>query len=226
MARQLAFDLPSVTALGRDDFFVSPANAAAVASVDSWPTTRWRTLFLIGPKGAGKTHLAHVWSALSGAAHIQAIALRRADIPALAAHCLVVEDVQQIAGDDAAETALFHLYNLAKAEGGTLLLTAECEPQTMGLTLPDLESRLHQLGGVQLRAPDDALLAAVLMKLFADRQLNPRPDVIPYLTRAMERSFEAARTIVEALDTLALSEGRDVSRKLASEVMERQAELF
>jgi len=226
MAYQLVFDLPSSPALGRNDFFVSPANAAAVAMIDSWGATGWRNLLITGPRGAGKTHLAHVWSAVSGATHIKASSLAAADIAALAPCCLVIEDLQEIAGDTAAQTALFHLYNLAKAEGGTLLFTADAEPHLIGLTLPDLVSRLRQIGGVQLQAPDDDLLMAVLMKLFADRQLNPKPELIPYLTRNIERSFAAAYDIVEELDRVALSEGREVGRQLAIEVMERQAELF
>lgn len=226
MAYQLVFDLPSVPALGRNDFFVSPANAAAVAMIDSWSTSDWRSLLIIGPRGAGKTHLAHVWSVASGAAHINARSLATADIAALAPRCLVIEDLQEIAGDEAAQTALFHLYNLSRAEGGTLLFTADTEPHLIGLTLPDLVSRLRQIGAVQLQAPDDDLLRAVLMKLFADRQLNPKPELIPYLTRNIERSFAAAYDIVQELDKVALSEGREVGRQLAIQVMERQAELF
>ncbi|MBU2980700.1 chromosomal replication initiator DnaA [Lentibacter algarum] len=219
MPQQLTFDLPSKTALDRDDFFVSTANMAAVSIVDNWDKTVWRTLMVVGPKGSGKTHLCHVWSALSGARHIQARDLTESDVPVLATRAAVVEDIQEIAAIPEAQTALFHLYNMSKAEGGFLMMTANCVPQLMGLTLPDLTSRLHQVGIVNLREPDDALLSAVLMKLFADRQLNPKPDVLPYLARYMDRSFAAAHELVDALDKTALAEGRDVTRKLAGEVL-------
>ena len=226
MARQLTFDLPALQALGRDDFFVSPNNAGAVAMIESWQNWPSRKLMLIGPEGAGKTHLAHVWASLSGATIVQACDLTEIDIPKLAQSPVAVENIPAIAGLTTAQDALFHLHNLALAEGQSLLFTGTGEAQTWGLTLPDLLSRMQGTPAVALGAPDDDLLAAVLMKLFADRQLNPRPDVLAYLTKHMERSFSAARAIVADLDTIALSEGREVSRKLASEVLERQADLF
>jgi len=226
MARQLTFDLPALQALGRDDFFVSPNNAGAVAMIESWQNWPSRKLLLIGPEGAGKTHLAHVWASLSGAAIVQASDLTEIDIPKLAQAPVAVENIPAIAGLTTAQDALFHLHNLALAEGQSLLFTGTGEAQTWGLTLPDLLSRMQGTPAVALGAPYDDLLAAVLMKLFADRQLNPRPDVLAYLTKHMERSFSAARAIVADLDTIALSEGREVSRKLASEVLERQADLF
>ena len=226
MARQLTFDLPALQALGRDDFFVSPNNAGAVAMIESWQNWPSRKLLLIGPEGAGKTHLAHVWASLSGATILQACDLTEIDIPKLAQSPVAVENIPAIAGLTTAQDALFHLHNLALAEGQSLLFTGTGEAQTWGLTLPDLLSRMQGTPAGALGAPDDDLLAAVLMKLFADRQLNPRPDVLAYLTKHMERSFSAARAIVADLDTIALSEGREVSRKLASEVLERQADLF
>ena len=219
MARQLTFDLPSVPALGRDDFFVSPANAAAVAMIERWEDWPTRKLLLIGPEGAGKTHLAHVWAVLSGAQIIQASALADADIATLARGSVAVENVPTIAGQPEAEKALFHLHNLVLAEGPALLMTGTGEAAHWGLALPDLASRLQGTPAVALQEPDDTLLFAVLMKLFNDRQLNPKPDVLPYLARNMERSFAAAHALVDALDKAALAERRDVTRKLASEVL-------
>ncbi|GAW33268.1 chromosomal replication initiator protein DnaA [Roseovarius sp. A-2] len=224
MAQQLSFDLPVRPALGREDFFVSPANAEAVAMIEGWQGWPSRKLILAGPAGAGKTHLTHVWAALSGAQVIAARDLPDADIPALAQGPVAVEDARQIAGDRAAENALFHLHNLTLAEGHALLITARGAPHLWGLTLPDLASRMQGTLLSELRAPDDALLSAVLMKLFADRQLSPSPDTIPYLARRIERSFEAARDIVAALDARALAETRPVTRSLAARVLDKRAD--
>ena len=56
-ARQLSFDLPTRTALGRADFFVSPANAEAVALIEGWHGWPSRKLVVAGPAGAGKTRV-------------------------------------------------------------------------------------------------------------------------------------------------------------------------
>lgn len=215
MSKQLNLTLPVRTALGRDDFFVSPANAMALGLVESWPNWPGGKLLLSGPAGAGKTHLTHVWAARSGAGIVSARDLGQADIPTLAGGPVAVEDVPEIAGGDAAQTALFHLHNLVLAEGHSLLLTGHGDPKHWGLTLPDLKSRMQGTTVATLDEPDDTLLAVVLAKLFNDRQLMPHPDVIPYLIGRMDRSFDAARQIVEQLDTLSLSEQRPLTRALA-----------
>ena len=221
MAQQLRFDLPARPALGREDFFVSPANAAAVGMIEGWQAWSARKLVLSGPSGAGKTHLTHVWAALADAQVIAAPDLAGADIPALAAQNVAVEDAQLIAGHKAAEEALFHLHNLTLAEGHSLLITADKPPKRWGLNLPDLASRMQGTALVALDPPDDDLLAAVLMKLFADRQLSPAPETIPYLIPRMARSFEAARSVVAALDDAALDTGRPINRTLARQVLDK-----
>jgi chromosomal replication initiation ATPase DnaA len=219
-ARQLPLPLPARTALGREDFFVSPANAMAVAMIEGWQDWASRKCVLTGPEGAGKTHLAHVWAAQSGARIVAAADLPDADIPALATGCVCIEDVDRVAGDMAAERALFHLHNLVLAEGHALLLTARAAPWHWPLALPDLKSRVQGTQAAALPEPDDALLAALLAKLFGDRQIVPAPDVIPYLLGRMPRSYRAAQRIVAALDREALARKGAVTRPLAARVME------
>jgi chromosomal replication initiation ATPase DnaA len=218
MSRQLVLDLPARAAFGREDFFVSPANATALAALDldAWPGGQ---LVLIGPVGSGKTHLAHLWAHDAGAALIRADELARADIPALAArHAVVVEDGEALAGDRAGQTALFHLHNLM-GRSGRLLVTAAGPVRDWGLALPDLVSRLSAAPVARLEPPDDALLSAVLVKLFADRQIAVQPALIGYLLARMDRSIGAARDLVARLDARALAEGRAVTRALAAEVL-------
>jgi chromosomal replication initiation ATPase DnaA len=219
MTQQLSFDLPVRPALGREAFFVSPANAMAVVMIENWDQWAGRKLALIGPAGAGKTHLAHVWAAASGAQIIPARELVQADIPTLAQTPVAVEDIPAIAGDRAAEEALFHLHNLVLAEGRHLLVTADKPVLTWGLTLPDLLSRMQGTQSVTLEQPDDQLLTAVVAKMFADRQLMPSPETIAYMVSHMDRSFDAAGELVTRIDRAALDQKRPVTRSLAIEVM-------
>ncbi len=223
MAQQLGLALPSRTALGRDDFFVAPSNAIAAAMIDDWQNWAGRKLALTGPHGSGKTHLTHVWAAMSGARIITARDLAEADIPDLARSCVAVEDVPAIAGNPKAETALFHLHNLVLAEGHSLLLTGAPPVALWNLTLPDLTSRMGAAGSAALEAPDDMLLTAVLAKLLADRQLTPKPDLIPYLLPRMDRSFAAAGALVAALDAASLAQKKPVTRALAAQVLDKRA---
>ena len=225
MAQQLSFDLPAKTALGRDDFFVAPSNAMAVALLDpgfAWPSGK---LVLTGPTGSGKTHLAHVWASASGARIVQASDLCETKVPVLASGPVVVEDVPLIAQNTLAQEALFHLHNLVLANGFNLMMTGRAAPNLWGLSLPDLQSRVQAATHAELQPPDDALLAVVLAKLFNDRQITPKPDVIPYLVAHMDRSFAAAARIVEQLDRLSLAEKRTLSRPLAVRLMSEDPNL-
>ncbi|GGE49282.1 P-loop NTPase family protein [Actibacterium pelagium] len=218
MAEQLTLDLPVRAARGREDFFVSPANAVALAQLDDWRNWPQNKLVLVGPEGAGKTHLAHVWATATGARIVPANALAQTEIPDLAG-AVVVEDADQIAGQAEAENALFHLHNLVLAEGGHLLLTARSAPHYWATALPDLRSRMEATATATVNAPDDALLTALLIKLFSDRQLPVSAKLIAYLLPRIDRSFAAAADIVAKLDQAALASGRKISEKLAGELL-------
>jgi chromosomal replication initiation ATPase DnaA len=222
---QLAFDLPARPALGREAFFVAGPNRLALALVDRWPRWPERRLAVAGPPGAGKTHLAHVWAARSGAAILAAAALPGLDPAAVAADAaLVVEDADRPDAPEAgarrpAELALFHLANRLAAGGGSLLVTGREPPARWALGLPDLASRLAAAPVALIEPPDDALLAAVLVKLFADRGLLVGAEVIRFLVARIERSFGAAQAVVDRLDRLALARGRAVGLRLAADAL-------
>lgn len=220
MVRQLTFDLPHEVSFRRDDFLESPANAAALALVDRWPEWPKRAAAIIGPHGAGKSHLAAIWAERTGARTVSGHSLLRADVPAhLATGALVVEDITPGNVDEA---ALFHLFNLAREDDAYLLFTAPQRIDGAGFTLPDLVSRLRSIPSVTLAKPDDALLSAVLVKLFADRQLSIDEGVIAYLLPRIERSLAGAREVVSKLDKAALSRGRAVTKQLAAEILREE----
>lgn len=218
VSRQLVLDLASRPALGRSDFFVSRTNALALAQIDAWPAWPGRRLAVAGPEGSGKTHLAHVWAARSGARIIGAEELPGLDIGAVEDDAaFVVEDADGLWGH-AAEEMLFHLCNRL-ARRGSLLVTGREPPARWDLRLPDLASRLAVASVARLDLPDDDLLAAVLVKLFADRQLVVAPDVVRYIALRIDRAIPAADRVVTAIDRAGLAERRPVSLRLAGEVL-------
>lgn len=216
MSRQLIFDLPTQQALTRADFFVSPSNALALRTVESWADWPGRKLLLLGPGGSGKSHLAQIWATEAGATHLSASDLGNTDFGTLPNRPVVVEDADRIGH---AEEALFHLHNLVTAKAA-LLLTAAKPPRDWGLRLPDLISRMQATAIARLDPPDDGLLSAVLIKLFADRQIAVPVNLIPFLVSRMPRSIGAARGLVTALDARALALGRPITRPLAADVLD------
>jgi chromosomal replication initiation ATPase DnaA len=223
--RQLAFDLPAQAAYRRADFFASPTNAHALAAIDAWRDWPGGKLLLVGPPGAGKTHLAHLWADSAGAVIVPGAALAGADLPHLAhAGAVAVENAEAVAGIPEAEAALFHLHNLV-VQRGSLLLTARSPARDWGLCLPDLKSRVDAASVARLDAPDDALLSAVLVKLFADRQTLVQPSLIPWLVARMERSIGAARALVAELDARALAMGKPITKTTAKGLLDSDGSL-
>ncbi|WP_298292794.1 DnaA/Hda family protein [uncultured Litoreibacter sp.] len=221
MAEQLAFSLSTKPALGRDNFFVSEANQLAVTTLensDSWPNGK---LVLSGPAASGKTHLAHVWAGEVAARILPALNLSARDIAELATGPLVIEDIDTMTSDD--EVALFHLHNLMMAEGHPLLMTTATAPAAMSVGLPDLLSRLQGTALVALDPPDDALLSVVLLKLFADKQINLPSGLLDYVLPRIGRSFGAAREFVDAIDARALREGKPIGKRLAGDILRGDA---
>jgi chromosomal replication initiation ATPase DnaA len=220
---QLALDLELAPHFGRDDFLVSPANAVALQMIEAWPQWPDQLLLLLGPPGAGKSHLAAIWAATAGAETITGAMLAKADLSladltALAARpALVVEDAE---GIGSAEANLFHLLNLVREGKTSLLLTARQRPELWGLVTADLLSRLRLAPAVELGAPDHTLLNAVLAKLFCDRQLIVDAPVVDYLALHIDRSLDMARRIVALLDREALARGRKVTRAMARELLQ------
>ncbi len=219
MAQQLSFDLPSKPALGRADFLVAPSNQIAVAALDSWRDWPEGKLAIVGPEGAGKTHLAHVWAGEVSAEIVPARALADRDPHELAGSgAVVVEDAETIAKP--AEEPLFHLHNLLRQKGGALLLMSDTAPARWPIVLPDLASRMQATTVVEISPPDDMLLQAVMVKLFADRQIEVPANVPPYVLGRIERSFAAVGAAVAALDKAALEAGQGVTRPLAGRVLD------
>ena len=214
---QLPLDLRSRPSFARSDFLSSDRNIAAVEQIDRWPNWSSAALVLHGPAGCGKTHLAHLWCERASATLIAGETLTHAALPRL-----LEKDQCRVAIDDAhraSERALLHLYNSCVERQGSLLITARQLAGLWKIVLGDLRSRLRAIPAVAIEAPDDALLGAVLVKHFADRQLVVAPGLIVYLLRRIGRSFADAATVAAYLDAAALSTGGPITIPLARRVL-------
>lgn len=200
MIDQPPLPLAYAARLRPQDFAVSDANRTAarwLETPEAWPTPR---ALLIGPPGSGKTHLAALFTARTSGRVIDDADLHTDGEP------------------------LFHAWNAATPTT-PLLLTARSLPRGWAHSLPDLASRLSATPLVRLEDPDDALIAAVLEKHFADRGLKVGAEVVAWLTARIERSFAEAAAVVAALDAHALAERRDITVPLARELLEGQLKL-
>ena len=225
MVNQLTFDLalPPPT-YAREDFVVASGNREALAWIDRWPDWPAPVLALNGPAGCGKTHLGRIWAAHAGAKLLDGSDLDGksvADLTTLAASspAILIDHAER-----APEWALFHLYNLMRERRAHLLLISQEPPARWHIALPDLASRLRAAPAVSVTAPDDELLGSIILKQLADRQLHAGAGVVQYLVSHMERSADAARRVVAALDRRALAERREIDRRLAADVLNETSE--
>lgn len=216
MSQQLTFDLGLRPALSRDDFLVTPSNAAAVALIDQWPDWPSYAAVLVGPPGAGKSHLAEVWRQSTSALLEQSENLIIERVPdLLSSGSLVVENLHL---GTLPENALFHLLNFARQNGYSLLMTSAVWPLPF-VKLPDLHSRLQALPVAAIKPPDDVLLRGVLVKLFSDRQIAVDEGLIGYLLTRMPRSLDMARMLVDRIDRVALEQGVEVSKVFVGRIL-------
>jgi len=216
--RQLTLDLGHRPAFGREDFLVTPGNREAVDWIDRWPAWTGHALAIFGPAGCGKSHLVHVFALRAQARVLAPAEITVGNVPALTDGnaVLAIEDGDTVTD----QRGLLHLYNAVKEHGGHLLLASREPPARWAVDLPDLKSRLSAIPAVRIAPPDDALIEAVLVKLFADRQITVAPDVIVYLLRHMDRSFASARRIVAKADNVALTEKRAITIPLLRQVLD------
>ena len=223
---QLALDFPHRPSLGREDFMVAGCNIEAVSTIDLWPSWPYFSICIYGPSGCGKTHLANVFA--------QMVALNTPHpyrIPFIKANQLskdmvhsifdiskqiVIEDLHTLNNQE----ALFHLYNTYRDLGGNILFTSEMAPARINFSLPDLRSRMNIVPALEIKAPDDDLLMALLVKLFMDRQITPSQELINYLLKNIQRSFSYTRKVVEEIDNISLAKKRTISIAIAKEAIE------
>jgi chromosomal replication initiation ATPase DnaA len=212
---QLPLPFEHAPRYGLDDFMPSASNAEALAAVECWPAWPDRVQLLLGPPGSGKSHIARIWAARADAALLTPADLA-GDLDALAARNAVIEDADRVG---ISEAALFHYLNLVRERGLFLLITARERPAAWSLATPDLVSRLRLAPSVVIEPADDALMRAVLVKLFADRQLSVDASVIEYLALRLDRSLDAADRAVTALDRASLDRKRPITRPMAADLL-------
>lgn len=211
---QLPLNLPSTTGLGLEDLVVTQVNQSAVSFIESWPDWPGPIAILAGPVGVGKSHLAAVWANKAEAAFLPPPDDLSFSLEG--DRYFVVEDIQAGNFDD---TALFHLINAVRAQNGNLLLTSRTWPGNWGIELPDLQSRMKLAHLIELSEPDDQLLRGVMIKLFADRQIEVGSTVVDYLVLRMERSLACAQDLVGILDNLAMAQKRAITKPLAADAL-------
>ncbi len=216
--KQLPLIMPFRPIVGRDNFIISECNALALASIDQWPD--WpggcRALNLVGPPGAGKSHLGVIWQSMIQKSCLLE-SLQADEVPPGTAF-YVLDGVA--ANDLWNEETLFHYFNHCVDDKGGILLLSQTPVGQMNWCLPDLRSRMRAVNVAHIESPDDELLYALLEKYFFERQMAPPSDMLTYLVKRMERSFTSVQVIASALERQSIAKQKPLSVSLARAVIE------
>ena len=214
---QIPLNLELQTSYLAEDFIVSYENLEAVTMLEKWPNWNSPVVVIYGSAGSGKTHLLKrfcyhnndniLWQAgceLTNPEKI--IALKQ---------CIVIDNAEE-----ADDETLFHLFNMVKEANKTMLLASQNPPARWQTRLPDLKSRLASVINIDIKPPSDELMAKVIVKMFADRQLEIGIEPLNFLIKNIERSFNAMAKIVAAVDKKALAEKRAITIPLIKNALE------
>ena len=187
-------------------------------------------IVLVGAAGSGKTHLlrAAAGHALATGRSAAYLPLARLGpmlptvLPDFEGHDLVcLDDVQALAGQAEAETALFHFFNRARAEGCRLLFSAEAMPAAIGLGLPDLVSRLEQGLRLGLEVLDEPGKRRVILRRAANRGLQVDEAVLDYLFTRISRDLHTLSGVLDRLDQASLAAQRRLTIPFIKSVLNR-----
>jgi chromosomal replication initiation ATPase DnaA len=210
--KQLSLPFATDEGYAAEDFCAAPSNGLArdwLARPERWSNGR---LVLWGEAGCGKTHLLRIWAAEHGATVLNGAPLRG-----------LIRPEGPVAIDDAdivvEPRALLHLLNAAAEAGVPVLMTARLPPSRQSIKLADLASRLRAAESVEIRAPEDELLALLLTRLAAERQLALSIPVRNFLLTQLPRTAAALREAVARLDHATQDRGLRVSRQLAAAIL-------
>jgi len=219
---QLPLKLPPRQLLGRADFYISDCNLEVVEWIDSYPD--WNgidALLITGEAKSGKTHALYLAAEKTGAQVISAAELACFFFGDMLDSCgvLAIDDIDGIAGDNAAEEALFHIINYARSVHANLFLSSKKPAQDIGFALTDLKTRLASLPIARIYAPDDRFLEALLLKQLYDRGIGANAATISFILKRISRSPDSISDFV----THAYERSRPLTTPLAHEILSETA---
>jgi hypothetical protein len=186
--QQIALPLDKLRTGGPDSVIITACNADAFAALGNHAAWPGHCAILVGPPRSGKSLMARYFAGQGGE---------------------VIDDADRL--DD---EALFHRWNAALAAGQSILLLSAKSPAEWNVQLPDLRSRLGASQLLQIAAPDDELMAQLLLKHLHDRGTSIGPEALSYVIKRLERSHAALEKLARDANAVALAEGSAITLPL------------
>jgi DnaA family protein len=214
--------------------FKSDLNQGVVSQLKSYIDPLESTphsFYLFGLSGTGKSHLMHASSTYAAQIGKSSVCLSCAELKKLPVEVLdgleqidliCLDDIHLIAGDKRWQQAIFDLYNRALEQNNYLLISGNESAQQLGISLPDLVSRLTWGLTEQIKPLDDDEKVIAIQHRATQRGLFLSDEVVKFLLNRLSRDMGSLITSLDILDKASIQEQRKITIPFIKEVLSLQ----
>ena len=200
------------------DFYVSSSNKYAFNIINSWPKWLKRTVNLYGEQYSGKSHLSKIFETKTTCLNIESINFTNEILLKFKTkQALIIENFNF----NIPEKLLYSLINIVEQENKYLLITSLKPINKFDFKLKDLNSRINNCLFVEIGAPDDELIYALIVKNFSDRQINIDKKIIEYIIKRINRSYKDIFLFIYKVDQLSLQKGKPINLSIIKKILKQ-----
>jgi DnaA family protein len=221
--KQLLLDIqpsPSPTL----DNFVIGGNGELIKMLNGLADQHYskHSLILWGESGSGKTHLLQAAVAKIKERGLSAVyidAPSSSQVDQLQGDVVALDNVQEL--DEAAQIALFNLFNRFREQDRLLLIAAPAAPAQLSLR-EDLKTRMAWGLVYKVANLTDAEKTQALLSHAKQRGMRLSEEVVEYCLRHMRRDLPTLMATLDALDNWSLTTKRPVTVAMVREMIQTQ----
>ena len=130
-----------------------------------------------------------------------------------------LDNMQAVAGSLAWETVIFNLYNSIRERAGCLIVSADCAPTQLPISLADLQSRLAWGPGYQLKSMNDDQRLRVLQLRAKQRGCEMPMETGKFLMSRISRELTDLIDLIDQLDKASLVAQRKLTVPFVKQVL-------
>ena len=200
------------------DFYVSSSNKYAFNIINGWPKWLKRIVNLYGEQYSGKSYLSKIFETKTTCLNIESINFTNEILLKFKTkQALIVENFNF----NIPEKLLYSLINIVEQENKYLLITSLKPINKFDFKLKDLNSRINNCLFVEIGAPDDELIYALIVKNFSDRQINIDKKIIEYIIKRINRSYKDIFLFIYKVDQLSLQKGKPINLSIIKKILKQ-----
>ena len=225
-----------------ETFIVGACNElahAACRAVAQQPGRQYNPLLIFGGAGLGKTHLLH---AVGNAFYqrdprakvlyttceaftnelIQAVrfdSIGRFQEKYRGLDCLLLDDIQFLAGRERTQEELFHTFNALQESGGQIVLTSDDPPRELQGVVKRLRTRFEGGLTADLQPPPSEIMVAILQSKAQAKGMDLSDQVAMFLARQPEGNVRVLEGYLNRIIAVSRFQGVEVTLELARRVV-------